>query len=386
MAEHKDREPVFGKLDELDEETAIPSGLRVEAKGEDPGSVSATADGDEPRVEASLDAEPAVSAAIGLTTRTRPTDTELDPAGPGNPGAEIRAARDRIGLDVSTLAFRTRLPQRVIESLEANRFESIAPTYVRGYLRAVARELDGDGDRWIQAYESLGYTELAPRASVQRDLAGGHGSAGGRIWSWIAAVIVVSALGLAVHAWTDGDRGNPLSGLMTWFGGAERLPVSEDPVPDSAPLDPEVAEQSAAIDWEPDPEPFGTPSDALTLESETGPVGDDRVAGEVGAEASETALANGPAPMDAPAVPDAANTLSFSFDGTSWVEVRSPGDRVELRGIFHAGDRRMATVEFPARIVLGNAPAVRLERAGEVVDLTPHTREDSTARFTLDAE
>lgn len=391
MAEHKDREPVFGKLDELDEETDIPSGLRVEAKREDSSGVPAPTDSNEPRAETGLDVEPAVSAAIGLTTRTRPSETELIPSGPGNPepgnpGAAIRAARDRLGVEVSTLAFRTRLPQRVIENLEANRFESMAPTYVRGYLRAVARELDGDADRWIRAYESLGYTELAPRASVQRDLAGRRGSSGGRIWYWIAAAIVLSVLGLGIHAWTEGTPANPLSGLMAWFVDADRPSVSDDPPPGLEPPVPSIPEPAAEIDWVPEPEPFGIPSDALTLESEAESANGDLVVGDVDEEAAEATLANVPVPMDTLGAPDAGTVLSFSFEGTSWIEVRSPGDQIELRGIFHAGDRQMAMVELPARIVLGNAPAVRLEQGGMVVDLTSHTREDSTARFTLGAE
>jgi cytoskeleton protein RodZ len=78
--------------------------------------------------------------------------------------------------------------------------------------------------------------------------------------------------------------------------------------------------------------------------------------------------------------------LSLSFDATSWVEVRSASDRVALQGIFHAGDERTVSVQLPARVVLGNAPAVRLVRDGAAVDLTPHSRTDRTARFSLGAD
>lgn len=387
MAERKDRDPVLGKLDELDEETSIPTGLRAEAKGEDSGDVSVSADDhDPPRVEAVSDAEPAVSVAVGLTTRTRPSETELDASGPGNPGASIRAARDRLGLEVSALAFRTRLPQRVIENLEANRFESMAPAYVRGYLRAVARELDDDADRWIQAYETLGYTELPPRASVQRDLAVGQGSSGGRVWYWIAAVIVLLVLGLGVHAWTDDTRGNPLSGLMDWLSSAEQPSVSDTPSPAPEQGEPSLPEPATEMDWIPDPVPFGTVADPFALEPEAGSASDDPVPEADAAIAPEAAPANGGAPIDTPVASEGATVLTLSFDATSWVEVRSSRDRIEFRGIFHAGDEQTAAVELPARIVLGNAPAVRLERDGEAVDLAPFTREDLTARFSLSAE
>lgn len=387
MAEHKDREPFFGKLDALDVDAAIPSGLRAEAKGRNSGGVSVAAAGDAPpRAETGLDAELAVSAAVGLTTRTRPSATEPDPSGPGNPGAAIRAARDRLGLKASELAFRTRLPQRVIEDLEANRFEAMAPTYARGYLRAVARELDDDADRWIRAYENLGYTELVPRATVKRDLANGRASLDSRIWYWIVAVIMLLVLGLGIHAWTDGTRVNPLASLSAWFGGAEPIPMPDDPSPGPALSEPLLPEPAAEIDWAPDPEPFGTPSESPALASEAGQANDGLVAEVDETAVSEVTPANGQTATHAPIAGEGEHVLALSFQATSWVEIRSRGDQVELRGIFHPGDRQTVALALPARIVLGNAPGVRLERDGEVVDLVPHTREDNTARFSLGGE
>jgi cytoskeleton protein RodZ len=78
--------------------------------------------------------------------------------------------------------------------------------------------------------------------------------------------------------------------------------------------------------------------------------------------------------------------LELSFQETSWAEIRSASDTIELRGVFDRGDRRSIEVELPARVVLGNAPGVTLDLDGEAVDLAPHTRADRTARFDLGAD
>jgi cytoskeleton protein RodZ len=382
-------------------------------------------------------------------------------------------------MDKSDLASRTRLSRRIIEDLEGNRFGSMPPAYVRGYLRGVARELGGDAETWIRAYEGLGYTEPVLRPTVQRNPSARWGLSGG-IWSLTVAAILVSALGLGVYAWTEGDRETPFSGIALWLGEVQqrftRAPQAQEPVtegeagpeattpsapgqpvtelewvqaespPEPAqdplmmePLDaPEAAppaepEAAAALAEEALPavlpEPQAGMDDAIQPETsvalEPDPFPEQAVRDPVSAPqpdplegeapAAATARERSPAgvPVPTPAGPDGQDTspavvptpaqaaregqevapvaegrsvLSLSFDATSWVEVRSASDRVALQGIFHAGDERTVSVQMPARVVLGNAPAVRLVRDGAAVDLAPHSRTDRTARFSLGAD
>lgn len=481
MAERKDKEPVFGKLDDLDETDGLPSelrglGLRSEGDRDRRGAAFAGRDSAGDTTLGVNEPEPAISVASGLTMRTHPVEPAPDGSGPGQPGAGIRFAREKLGMDKSDLASRTRLSRRIIEDLEGNRFESMPPAYVRGYLRGVARELGGDAQTWIRAYEGLGYTEPVLRPTVQRNPSGRWGLSGG-VWSLTVAAILVSALGLGVYAWTEGDRETPFAGVALWFdevrqrftrAAPEPLPEAEpvpEPTTSSAPGQPvtelewaqEVSPLEPAQDslmLEPLPEPEVAPSiepapaaprgeedfpavlpetpagvdDAVQPEASVAPEPDplpeqalpdpvsapqpdplpeqalpdpvsapqpDPVLDEAPVATAERDMSAAAVPAPAPAardgqeaapVAEGRSMLTLSFDDTSWVEIRSASDRVALQGIFHSGDERTVSVELPARVVLGNAPAVRLVRDGAAVELTPHSRTDRTARFSLDAD
>lgn len=469
MAERKDKEPVFGKLDDLDTEAGLPSrlrgsGLRSDDHADQAGDPFVWAERAKGRNAGTQPPEPAISAASGLTTRTHPLDVEPEGSGPGHPGAAMRFAREKLGLDTAALGSMTRLSRRIIEDLEANRFDSMPPAYVRGYLRGVARELGGDAESWIRAYESLGYTEPVLRPTVQKNPSARWGLSGG-VWSLTVAAILVSALGLGVYAWTEGDRETPFAGIAQWFDEMQQrfTPAGPEPVPETEPR-PDTTAPSAQgpasaqgqplteLEWVPEVSPQEPALGSLILEPlaerDTAPPAEPESAAppaeeglqalpqETRAEVDDAALPESaaalepdsspvpalpdpvPAPQPDPAVVEAPpvaapepvvppvavpapapadgrqaasaaedrSTLSLSFESTSWVEVRSAADRVALQGIFHAGDERTVSLQLPARVVLGNAPGVRLMRDGATVDLVPHTRADRTARFSLGAD
>lgn len=418
MAERKDKDPGFGRLDDIDEPAALPLGLRSAGPRSDdesgPSAWPADPAADGFRADPPEDAAaPAIASVTGLTTRTHPTVVDADAPAAGQPGSAMRLARERLGMDTPALATRTRLPRRVIEDLEANRFDAVPPAYVRGYLRAVARELNCNADRWIQAYEDLGYTEPVLRATVQRNTSGRWGLSRG-VWALTVSAILVSALGLGVYAWTDGQHANPFAGFGDWVAGVQERFARSAPQPEPMVTDPEppgIGDDTVAeLEWMPEPPVLGAiadsqPSDmqaeaeALALHSEPGlPVADlppedafpeatqpEEPAAAATATMPSTAIGTAADAAPEPAAPlrAGASRLTLSFEAASWVEIRSASDEVMLRGIFHAGDDRSIVVQMPARVVLGNAPGVRLSRDGAVVDLSPHTREDRTARLTL---
>jgi cytoskeleton protein RodZ len=84
-------------------------------------------------------------------------------AGPDTPGGMLRAERERRGYSVQHAAEELHLDTRVIEALEANRFEALgAPVYARGHLRKYATILSLSPATVLARYEALGGTPPDP--------------------------------------------------------------------------------------------------------------------------------------------------------------------------------------------------------------------------------
>jgi cytoskeleton protein RodZ len=84
-------------------------------------------------------------------------------AGPDTPGGMLRAERERRGYSVQHAAEEMHLDTRVIEALEANRFEALgAPVYARGHLRKYATILGLSPATVLARYEALGGVPADP--------------------------------------------------------------------------------------------------------------------------------------------------------------------------------------------------------------------------------
>jgi cytoskeleton protein RodZ len=84
-------------------------------------------------------------------------------AGPDTPGGMLRAERERRGYSVQHTAEEMHLDTRVIEALEANRFEELgAPVYARGHLRKYATILGLSAATVLARYEALGGMPVDP--------------------------------------------------------------------------------------------------------------------------------------------------------------------------------------------------------------------------------
>jgi cytoskeleton protein RodZ len=346
VAERNDKDPVFGRLDELDDIPSLPLGLRnggSASRGNEPESKPRAVTDPGARISPRDDAAepgPAISVVGSLTTRTQSAPVEAEGSGPGQPGAAIRYARERLKFDTADLAVRTRLSRRIIEDLESNRFDAIPPAYVRGYLRAVARELEADADGWIRSYEGLGFSEPVFKATVNRNASARWGLSGG-IWGLMVGAILVSALGLGVYAWTEGNGANPLASLTGWASESvqrfSRVGPGAEPEPDAASLAaPALTEE---VQWVPGPQPAAPVDESPGLD-----------AGLVEVEPlfREPVRPRAPARSVGPAAgPGAAQAPPES------VRVEAPGLRVEASGL---------RVEAPGLRV--EAPGLRAEAPG----------------------
>lgn len=491
MVERKDKEPVFGRLDDLDDVSSLAPGLH--RSGPAPETTAKSAESRPPedtppslRGSAADEPGPPISVVGSLTTRAQADRSDgiaAATAKASDPGTAMRIARETCGLGQADLASRTLLPLRIIEDLECNRFDAMPPAYVRGYMRAVARELDRDAEAkvWISAYEEMGFAEPVLKATVHPNASARWGLGG--VWGLLVGAILVTALGLGVYAWTEVDGSDPFEGLAGWFsdtvqrfsptrpadvpavpdvadatdaqevsdveasvlselwqelqwvtgseptapppesdgvesGGLEAvsalpepaLPSAQTPTPapesaetvgetepatpfepETATAEPQVTEPRAAVSPPAPADSAATEDAGTTARAANDAAPPPEAAAPVPVSPAETAEAPVPAASAVsstaePTVPSGSTALTLAFEGTSWIEIRSASDRVALQGIFHAGDERSVVVEMPARVILGNAPAVRLNRDGRPVALQAHTRDDRTARLSLAAD
>jgi cytoskeletal protein RodZ len=80
-------------------------------------------------------------------------------------GEKLEEARKRKGISVREAAETTKIRGDYLQKFEANSFDlDLPPLYIRGFLRAYARYLDLDADRFLAEYDSVMTTEgRAPR-------------------------------------------------------------------------------------------------------------------------------------------------------------------------------------------------------------------------------
>ncbi|WP_200192393.1 RodZ domain-containing protein [Halorhodospira abdelmalekii] len=335
--------------------------------------------------------------------------TDVNGAGPGGAGVQLRHAREAQGLTVRAVAVSLNLAPAMVEALEAEAYEQLPPaTYVRGYMRSYARLVGLSPEAVIAAYggrdqmaSTSGESEVPTRrgthgAQRQRRVAGrrrrGEAAAAEsgaqqplhRIVLIGMVVALIGAGGALIVWWqsSDGERAQLPRGEAVEYS-AEEESVAGDATGEGlgtaadapAGVIPDLPRESSP---EPAAAPTGDDPDRdAGLDAEGSVLGlDDRVP-----TIEQEAVA---ALDEAPAETAAAGLTLRVGEGEAWLEVTADGERH-----FYGLARGPRTIEVPPaehyRLVIGNAELVTLEHAGESVDLQPYTRGD-VARLTLEGE
>lgn len=135
-------------------------------------------------------------------------------------GDMLRTARERHGLSLAQLAERTKISLRVLNALERNALDALPPPiFVRGFLRAYAREVGLDPETTVHAYMAQ-FANLAPAAPPDHDepgdddlVVGSHSMAetpyldDGRSRQNIGAALALAALAFTVVAYLGFNNG-----------------------------------------------------------------------------------------------------------------------------------------------------------------------------------
>jgi cytoskeleton protein RodZ len=251
-------------------------------------------------------------------------------------GARLRKAREAAGLRLEDVAAKLKMPVRVVESLENEDWDRLgAPVFVRGQLRSYSRLL---GLATTTTLEASGLAPIEPPKLVSRSYTPRVQrlmEAGTRRLIYIVLTAVIA--------------------VPVWLATKPHLNTTAA-TPDVQPLDAPIA--------------VGT-NDAA------------------GSDAPVKAIDNPPvvaslAPTMSPR-PSAVPAIALHFNGDSWVQVIAPNGRTLEQGLLPAGTTRSYAAGEVGRVVLGNADAVSVERAGKALDLEPFRRAN-VARFTVSSD
>jgi cytoskeletal protein RodZ len=156
-------------------------------------------------------------------------------------GTTLRDARERRGLSLTQLSSTTKIPLTHLEAMEANVFELVPPgIFLRGFLRAYAREVGLDPRQIIDQFAAEHGSELPPPVEMpaspttpdNRDethFVDADPSGSGSAWSSLAVVIALIIAVVGIHRFN-----NPETSTAVAQAGLASAPSALDDAPAAA--------------------------------------------------------------------------------------------------------------------------------------------------------
>jgi cytoskeleton protein RodZ len=304
--------------------------------------------------------------------------TEAATLGVGRALADARRAQ---GLELADIAQQLKFMPRQIESLEAERFDSLpGPTIARGMVRTYARFLKIDPDPLLEKMAgrvepSDATPQLAARFNQPVPFSDG-GKRSTVAYLAFSALVLVAA-GVLFYQWRH-ERAAPV------FVSPEKLAQEEEKAPE-APAPAPAAEAPKPVATAPAPVPKPAPAAVPAAKPLPKPA-------PKPAPAPVAAAAVVPEPKPAAAEPlpvvpapprnGGPNRLVLRFEEDSWVEVVDANGRNLVSSLNRAGTERSVRVSPPFNLVVGNASHVKVTYNEKPIDLTPHIKVE-VARFTV---
>lgn len=338
----------------------------------------------------------------------------------------LRTEREARGLSIAEVAQHLKLTPRQVEAMEAGDLAHLpGPAFARGFVRNYARFLHIDPAHFNSV---LDVVREAPQPMNALPLGQMPGPSSWRFSSLPALGIAAALLALAVagwhYRWFEPRDEQYLADVMNQSGvpaeGAGSAPQASAPVTaqgeQSAPSAPvmDIVAASAVVVEPAASAPVAASAPAVASSAPVAVASASsapaaaaaqsapRVASSAAASAASSRATSSAAASQiaVPAVPKAASApsaqssvisgpvpqgsrrLHFAFDADAWVEVRDAHDKVVFSRLNAAGSQQDVQGEAPLKVIVGNAPQVRLTVDGKNVDLASKTS-SNVARISL---
>jgi cytoskeleton protein RodZ len=288
------------------------------------------------------------------------------------PGSQLRRARERSQLELSTVASQLHLTESKLKALEEDDYEHLPdPVYVQGYLRNYANLLGVSVDSVLQAYRQLvPVDENSPTPKVRgirREVSSNHSVIRLATWGIVVALIALPLL------WWRGYLQDSEQRVVT---GAESLLTEITEGGDNERQD--LPLEAAATDIE---SPRGEAEDRSP--EMTGE--DEEPGSQIDSEKPVPAVAEPSVIAETASGQSRVSRVVIELQGTSWVEVKDASGATRISKLLHADTKRQITGTPPFQVVVGNTPVVKLTVDGEQFDLERYSRRN-VAKFTLDPD
>jgi len=293
---------------------------------------------------------------------------------PQTPGEMLRGQREARALSVQQVADELHLTMHFIRALESDAYDKLpGDVFARGYLRSYATLLQLDPDQMMRSFNEY------VTAKDSRQQAARHKRAAKRrkdknlpwiVFSGVAFIVVAIALWY-FSTGAEIDEGSPTAAAPA---PAIRMPLSSPvgtAVPRQqfppAPTDLEPVEDDVVNDLE-------VPTE---IEGSAEPV--TRSAEPVAQSNSSSSTARRLITVES--LGD--DLVRIALTGESWIAVDDNSDQQIFGDLLAAGDVLELRGTAPMKVLLGDAGVAQVFLNGQQIDMTPHIRQDNSARLTL---
>ena len=338
-------------------------------------------------------------------------------------GQQLHKARQQKQLSVSKIAQQLRLKEPILHALENdNALSDIAPTFVKGYIRAYAKILELDGEKLVEQYNSAHADDAqynAPMISFSRKVA--RENVDSR-WMLVTYGVIAILVFLIITWWYQQTQTNtlvvvPSNPTVQESPASVKLSASVTP---SATVKPSTEQEPSVIEKPLEESPavgsFSSEGPSTLQSNEI--VGEPNAsefildasegASEVASEDAEqpqvvpdiatviAALENADPDLDEPILADVSNEpeadventtieIVFTFAEDCWIKITDATGNDIAYGVKKAGRVMPVSGVAPFSVVLGAPAGVVISYDGTPVDLSRFP-DNRTARFSLPLE